>query len=118
MPEAKTIVVDEFSMAASLEEFKRANILRVTVGTNCPRGGDSGHGGRTVLIFEDGGGTDLRCGIDSASAADSKRIELVLGGDSEFETLIEGLEFAAQTLRLLHSANVRSVRDPQQKPVA
>ena len=29
-----------------------ANILTVRVGTNCPQGGDSGHGGKTVLSLQ------------------------------------------------------------------
>jgi hypothetical protein len=104
MPETTKVFIDEESIVASVDEFLSANLLRVTVGTNCPQGGDSGHGGRTVLIFEDLGGTDLRCSVDSEAASYTKRIEVVLGGDSECATFIQALEFAANTLKLLQMA--------------
>jgi hypothetical protein len=53
MPQTTKIPIDGKSIVASVDEFFGANCLRVTVGTNCPQGGDSGHGGRTVLILED-----------------------------------------------------------------
>jgi hypothetical protein len=37
-----------------------ANILRVQTGTNCPQGGDSGHGGRTILRLRDAAGTAMQ----------------------------------------------------------
>ena len=78
MPETTKVFIDKKSIVASVDEFFSANTLRVTVGTNCPQGGDSGHGGRTILIFEDLGGTDLRCPVDSEAASYTKRIEVVL----------------------------------------
>src|SRR5581483_9882659 len=99
MPKTTTLIIDERTVAVSTEEFSSANILRVTVGTNCPHGGDTGHGGRTVLILEDLGGTDLRCSCDGGPVSSTQRIEIVLGGDTECDTFIDALEYAAQTLR-------------------
>jgi hypothetical protein len=104
MQETTKVFIDNKCIVASVDEFFCANNLRVTVGTNCPQGGDSGHGGRTVLILEDTAGTDLRCSMDSTSASYTQRIEIVLGGDSECDTFIQALEFAARTLKLLQQA--------------
>jgi hypothetical protein len=80
-----------------------ANILAVTVETNCPRGGDSGHGGRTTLELRDEGSTDIRV----HTIPDGVRIEF--GGDSECGTLIECLRWAADALDRQVAANT-SVR--------
>jgi len=74
------------------------NCLQIQVGTNCPMGGDSGHGGRTVLRLTDEAGTDLRCGINGGRAEPVDSIEIVLGGDSEHDTFIEVLAFALSVL--------------------
>lgn len=83
-----------------------ANILRVEVGTNCPCGGDGGHGGRTVLRLFDVGGTswsvtvngDMHCGSPDG-------IEIEFKGDSEAVTLLAALEYAARILRALLLVN-------------
>jgi|ERR1019366_3144240 hypothetical protein len=105
------LFVDNSRVVVSNQSFVSCNELRLTVGTNCPQGGDSGHGGRTILILENPNG-DFRCGIDGAEALHASRIEIVAGGDSEFETLLDGLEFAVETLRLLVRAN--DARDGKQ----
>src|SRR5260370_35854175 len=105
MPQTTKISIDGKSIVASVDEFFGANCLRVTAGTNCPRGGGSGHGGRTVLILEDQSSTDLRCSADFASHSYTNAIEVILGGDSECDMFIQALEFAANTLRLLQEAN-------------
>jgi hypothetical protein len=91
--------IDRVTVETRQREFNSANILRVTVGTNCPQGGDTGHGGRTILVLEDGGGTDIRVN------AGERSVELVFGGDTECETLIDTLEFAAKTLKDMRSRN-------------
>jgi hypothetical protein len=56
----------------------------MTVGTNCPRGGDAGHGGRTVIILDSANGsTEMHCTQHHGT------VELVFRGDTECETLIE-----------------------------
>jgi hypothetical protein len=77
----------------------------VTVGTNCPQGGDSGHGGRTVLKFQQEGGADLRVSIDGGSLNPATTIEIVLGGDAECEEFIELLGQAAAKLKCQREAN-------------
>lgn len=72
--------------------FSSANILEATVATNGYQGGDSGHGSRTYFCLEDLGGTDM-----DARVSDSK-VEIMLGGDTELETFIEALRWAADRL--------------------
>jgi hypothetical protein len=79
-------------------EFAAANVLGVTVGTSCPQGGDSGHGGRTLLRLRDLGGTDLRARVEQDDQGRAC-VELILGGDSECATFVQALEFALSVLR-------------------
>src|SRR5438105_3220440 len=84
-------------------EFAYANVLRVEVGSNCPQGGDTGHGGRTYLSLQDRGGTDWRLRVTTHGGQvveidDAARIELIAGGDSERDTLFDAMRFAISTL--------------------
>jgi hypothetical protein len=72
-----------------------ANILKVVVGTNGYKGGDSGHGSRTHFELRDVGGTDMTASV----GAHGSSIRIELGGDSELKTFIEALEFAVTTLK-------------------
>ncbi len=76
------------------------NALTVQAGTNCPQGGDSGHGGRTVLRIINEAHTDLRVRINGGAMEEVEQVEILLGGDCEAFTFAEGLEFAAGVLRL------------------
>lgn len=76
------------------KEIASANILDVVAGTNCPQGGDSGHGGRTVFRLINQGGTDIRIKVDGKGIMINDSVEIVLGGDCECNTFIEALEFA------------------------
>jgi hypothetical protein len=80
-------------------EIPSGNLMGVEVGTNCPQGGDSGHGGRTVLRLLDLGGTAMAARINKGSLVDAERVEIILGGDCERETLMEALEFVLAVLR-------------------
>lgn len=80
------------------ENFQRCNILKVEAGTNCPQGGDWGHGGRTLLRLTDVAGTNMKCRVDDGELADVSKIEIVMGGDSENETFIEAIKFALVVL--------------------
>ena len=75
------------------------NWLTVDVGTNCPQGGDWGHGGRTVLRIINEHQTNIQVGVDRGPLKPVDQIEIVLGGDSEASTFLEGLEFAVRVLR-------------------
>jgi hypothetical protein len=86
-----------------IAEICSANCLRVEVETNCPVGGDGGAGGVTRLRITDLGGTGLKVEVNYRgrrrdSSGDAEGLALVLHGDSECETLIQALEWAAQAL--------------------
>jgi hypothetical protein len=75
------------------KEFWSANGLKVSVGTTGRKGGDTGHGGRTVFAIHDIGGTDMKV------IPDANGVTIELGGDTELMTFYEALLFAAQVLR-------------------
>ncbi len=77
-----------------------ANILKVSAGTNCPQGGDSGHGGRTYFKLEDQAGTCMVVKVNGKEfdLSDSGSLEVVLSGDTECETFLDSLKFAVSTL--------------------
>ena len=77
-----------------------ANILKVSAGTNCPQGGDAGHGGRTYLKFKNEGGTSLEIKINGQEfdLSNDGEFEIILAGDTECETFIDALKFAVATL--------------------
>ena len=81
------------------------NTLEVGVTTNCPQGGDAGHGGVTVLELLDLGGTDLTVSVLKNEYGGGVRLEF--GGDSECGTLIDCLEFAVYELRRQKDINHR-----------
>lgn len=94
------------------ETFQVFNTLTVEAGTNGYRGGDSGYGGRTVLILKDDGGSDLRCSINGQQTQAVEKIEIVLGGDSELQTFLDGLRFAVKALE--HLAEVQKAEGGSQ----
>lgn len=73
------------------------NTLGITVATTGYMGGDSGHGGRTYLSIEDLDCSDLDARV-VVSDTGSTKVELMLGGDSELDSLIESLRWAADAL--------------------
>lgn len=87
-----------------------ANILEVAVETNCPRGGNSSHGGRTVLELVDCASTEIQAVVFERDGCRGVRLEL--GGDTECSTLIECLRFAAGELERQLSANQRKRSEP------
>ena len=82
------------------EEFGFFNILGVTVATNGYQGGDSGHGGRTYIRLEDLSSTDIDARVSVGPNTNSK-VEIMLGGDSELDSVIEALRWAADKLEEL-----------------
>ena len=95
--------MEKIKLLVEKESFTCCNIIDVWVGSNCPAGGDSGHGGRTVFGIEDQGGTDLRISLNGEDPIDIESFEIILGGDSECATFIDALKFA---LKNLESRNV------------
>ena len=81
------------------------NILQVEVKTNCPQGGDSGHGGHTVFELKDLAATDITVIPIQAGREGAGGVRLEFGGDTECETLIKCLRFAADELERQWRAN-------------
>jgi hypothetical protein len=69
------------------------SMLSAGVETNCPQGGDAGHGGRTVIT------------LDSQGQLDIEPIRVDAGGDFEAEALADALEWVGQELRRQIIAN-------------
>ncbi len=79
------------------EAFEYFNTIVAEVATTGYCGGDSGHGGRTYLRLTDADSTDM----DVRTSEDKygcRTVEIMLGGDSELETFIDALRWAADTL--------------------
>ena len=74
------------------KEISSANILEVEAGTTGFCGGDTGHGGRTYLRIKDLGGTDIK------SVSSEQGVEILLGGDTELQTICEALQFILDTI--------------------
>ena len=83
----------------TMHKAQGANILSVEVETNCPMGGDTGHGGFTTFELKDVTATDIRVTLLREG------VKIELGGDSECETFIECLRFAADELEKQLKAN-------------
>lgn len=98
---ANDTTVDGQDLMVYSREICNCNILEVSAGTTGFRGGDSGHGCRTIIRISDLGGTDLRASVIPAAYPSNRAnaVEIVLGGDAELETIIEGLEFILQALK-------------------
>ena len=85
-------------------EFGTFNTLGVTVATNGYQGGDSGHGGRTYICFEDLSSTDIDAVVSSGQDTNTK-LEIMLGGDSELDSMIDALRWAADKLEELKNCH-------------
>jgi hypothetical protein len=91
------------------KEFFSCNILEGNVGSNCPCGGDGGHGGKTYLKITDGGNTGWNITIEESNGTEyhfeqPKSIALELLGDIENETFIKLLDFALKELLMTYLA--------------
>ena len=74
-------------------QFSSANILEAEIGTTGFCGGDTGHGARTYFRLEDLGGTDITAKEINGG------VVIELGGDTEIDTFISALEYAANILK-------------------
>lgn len=80
------------------------NQLGVTTGTNAPKGGDSGTGGRTFIQISEEGGTAWDISVvdkhgEEHTFSSPGAVSITLGGDSELGTTIRALEFALAVLK-------------------
>ena len=99
--------IGRIEVLTKYKEFSSFNIIQVEAGTTGFKGGDSGHGCRTYFKIEDMESTDMRCRVissngkvyDFSEVCGASQIEIMFGGDTELETFIGALEFAADTLR-------------------
>lgn len=82
----------------------RIQCTSVTVGTNGYQGGDSGHGSRTYICLEDLGSTDIDAAV-SLNHDGYTKVEIMLGGDSELDSLIDTLRWAADRLETLKNTH-------------
>lgn len=80
------------------KEIHNCNILKVRVGTTGYCGGDSGHGGRSFIEITDETSTCWEANLQYDPGGDVQSIRIDLFGDSELETIIEALRFAADNL--------------------
>ena len=83
------------------KEFVSANILNVCVEHNGFHGGDEGHGSYVKIKFEDLASTSML--INGKRCID---FEIEFRGDTERETLLEGLEFIVKELKKHNGYNL------------
>ncbi len=81
--------------------------VNVGVETNCPKGGDAGHGGFTVIEFTDEGGTNMDAVVEKDSYGYVKNIRLVFKGDIELNLLLESLDFVSKELKRQLNNNLK-----------
>ena len=75
--------------------------LTCNVATNCPMGGDSGHGGRTEIeLINDCADISVEVvGQDGEQmTCDARSIKIMLGGDMEADAIVMLMRFAAGKL--------------------
>jgi len=93
----------KYNFPIKSKEFWGCNMLDADVGSNCPCGGDAGHGGRTYLKITDNGNTGWNVTITGSNGEEiyfyqPKSIALEFLGDSENTTFIQVLDFALKEL--------------------
>ena len=89
--------IDQSKVTTWTRKIVNCNILEVEAGTNGHKGGDSSYGSRTYLRIRDLGSTDIRCNVENDNfGCDS--IEIILGGDTELETMKEALRWMLSVL--------------------
>jgi transcriptional regulator with XRE-family HTH domain len=103
---------NNFNVELKEKEIVNANILTIKVGTNCPQGGDTGHGGKTFIVLEDSACTDMRLQIDDEDEYyEPEKIKIMFGGDTECITIIEALKFAVKELEKQFRSNSQALKE-------
>lgn len=94
---------DEIMKNNNMEMFSREvqnqAIVAYSAGTTGHCGGDSGHGGRTIISISIDSG-------DFSFKINDNTLTIKAGGDGELDNLIEGLDFVARTLKVLRDSNL------------
>ncbi|MFA4900872.1 MAG: hypothetical protein WC563_15245 [Brevundimonas sp.] len=70
------------------------------VESNCPRGGDSGWGGKTTIRIKDQMGWNASIQLPTGEMIPVDEIVMIFGGDAEACNLAAGLEAVGKRLRL------------------
>jgi hypothetical protein len=95
----------------SVTRFKEEGLvfMSLIVGTNVPQGGDSGHGGKTILSLSDIEQADIKIRASNESGChellDITSLDIVAGGDEEAYAMLRLLRNAADALERQLSAN-------------
>ena len=97
-----------YRVPISTKRFEKINVLEISVGTNCPSGGDAGPPARTIFRLTDLGGTDISVRLNSQAAQTVDSVEIILGGDSECQTFTHALKYA---LEVLHRKGTMSAHE-------
>jgi len=91
-------------LGVAVRSFTSCNIFEVKVGTNCPMGGDAGHGGKTLFKVINAAGTSwviaMKKGEERYIISDPEELTIALFGDTEAETFSQALEFVGRYLKL------------------
>lgn len=92
-------IVDGIKVPTEVEEFSDISTIEVEVGTTGYKGGDTGQGGRTYFRIKDLCDTDMRCDFEPIGTGNHVgEVTIIFGGDSELNTFMDGLRFAADSL--------------------
>lgn len=95
---SERVLSDNTRIRTYHNEIVGCNVIEVEAGTTGLHGGDTGHGCRTYFRIEDVSGTDISVKV-LGSKTNARGIEVITGGDSELETMIDALEFIVKVLR-------------------
>ena len=95
--EKQRVLPDGTELTTFERDIYSCNILSVEAGTTGYMGGDSGHGGRTYFRIKDEGSTDIKAHV-SKDKLGQEIVEVILGGDTELETIITAIRFIAKVL--------------------
>lgn len=100
--ENNTVTLDDgITINTVIEETEdNFNVLQVEAGSTGKCGGDSGHGCRTYFRIEDVASTDMTINKIADRFGFVSGFEVILGGDSELDSIIEALKFIVDALEI------------------
>ena len=96
-------VEDDINVKCYEKTMEPINGFSILVGTNGHKGGDSAHGSRTFIQFENVYATDMRCEARDINGKHHEiglcdTISLIFAGDAELDCVYEALKFAVEKL--------------------
>ena len=90
--EKQRVLPDGTEITTFERDIYSCNILSVEAGTTGYKGGDSRYGGRTYFRISDEGCTNMKVRVKE-NRFGAECVEVILGGDTELETIITALNF-------------------------